>query len=831
MVGGRTFAGLLTLLSLILSSAAAAQVRPDRFEAEDLLAMEAFAGARVERSGRWVVWERRGRSDGALTYAYGALTADLLTDLVVVDAAGLRPERVIGVEDGAGYRAGPISPDGRRMMVHRLTAAGRTLGVMTLETGEIVWTHLSVDLPILGRTAAWRNDREIVALLTPEGRQPLYYRLGWETQARTSAAWSQALEGRESTALQVWSGRDRDRRPQRAPGVLAVLNVETGAVRRLAEGEMFDLEISPDGTRAAVLENGDELQADGAPLAIGDPTRRRRLLLVDLNRGGVVSALPDADVMSHLLTWSPDSAELLVFARSPGDDWADGAFYRVGQDGEGRAVALAGARPAILRIGGERIPIVRGGWGVGGPVVLVEDVAGHAWFDPETGERKVRDRFGKVIGGPGGPLFDGEEGLGPWDGRLAQGLRFADDGATRDGGSRARWNPTGAAASAVVDASGCLRAQGADEAFCPEGPGRRVAAAAATAVLVELRDDGTTLVRLERPQGGRELARLNLSLAEVDWGEVREIRHAGIDGRPLRSWLLVPSGDPPAAGWPLVVTIYPGSVHETTPAALRPGSEGGYISAHVLSGAGYAVLVPSLPLPDGVDGELPDLAARIDLAVDAALAQGGLDGDRLALQGHSYGGRGVLVAGSQTGRYRALIASAGKADYATGLRDTLHALASPEDGILINAVSGWFETGQGRMGRLPWEAPDAWVNASPIYAADRIHTPVLLIHGDLDPQAVESMFGALYRLNREASLITYRGEGHNLVSPANITDLHARVLAWLDERLGPPRETGPPPPNPELQNHADQDIIVRPVGDEMRRIEAGPDVVRVQQAG
>lgn len=831
MVGGRTFSGLLASLSLILSDPATAQNGRERFGVEDLLAMEAFAGARVERSGRWVVWERRGRSDGAATYAYGALTTDLLTDLVVVDVSGLRPDRVIGADDPAGYRAGPISPDGRRMMVHRLTAEGRTLGVLTFETGEIVWTDLSVDLPILGRTAAWRNDREIVALLTPEGRQPLYYRLGWEVQARTSDAWVRALEGRQSTALQIWSGRDRDRRPQRAPGFLAVLDVGTGVVRRLAEGEMFDLEVSPDGTRAAVLANGGEVQTDGGPLAIGDPTRRRRLRLVDLDDGRIVEALPDLDLMSHLLTWSPDGSELLVFARSPGGDWADGGFHRVGRDGGSRAVALAGARPAVLRIGGERIPIVRGGWVAGRPVVLVEAEDGPLWLDPETGERQARDRFGKLVRDGDETLFDGADGLGSWDGPLVEGLRLADDGTVRDGGSRASWNTTGAAGSTAVDAAGCLRAEGGGDAFCPEGPGRRVAAAGATAVFVEARDDGTTRVRLERPEGGRDLARLNPELAEVAWGEIREVGHVGIDGRPLKSWLLLPPGVVPATGWPLVVTIYPGRNHETAPTALRPGSEGGYVNAHVLAAAGYAVLVVSLPLEDDVDGALPDLAARIDLAVDAALALGGLDEDRLALLGHSYGGRGVLVAGTQTGRYRALVASAGKADYSSGLHDTLHAQASPEDGILVNAVSGWFEVGQGRMRSLPWDDPAAWTRASPLYAADRIRTPVLLIRGDLDPQGYEAMFAALYRLNREASLITYRGEGHNMVGPANVVDLHGRVLAWLDERLAPRGETGAPAPQPQLQHQADEDRVVGAVGDEVGRVEVGAEGLGVDQSG
>src|SRR5258708_8803190 len=45
----------------------------------------------------------------------------------------------------------------------------------------------------------------------------------------------------------------------------------------------------------------------------------------------------------------------------------------------------------------------------------------------------------------------------------------------------------------------------------------------------------------------------------------------------------------------------------------------------------------------------------------------------------------------------------------------------------------------------------------------------------------QGMFGALFRLRKEAKLVRYWGEGHGFSSPANIRDLWYRSFAWFDE--------------------------------------------------
>ena len=91
----------------------------------------------------------------------------------------------------------------------------------------------------------------------------------------------------------------------------------------------------------------------------------------------------------------------------------------------------------------------------------------------------------------------------------------------------------------------------------------------------------------------------------------------------------------------------------------------------------------------------------------------------------------------------------------------------------------------------------------------RDSTPTLLIQSDFDGSRFDSIFGALYRLNREAELVTYFGESHEFVSPANVRDLHLRILGWLDRYLGPPHPLDPsfPAARPDLKRSHDQEAI------------------------
>jgi dipeptidyl aminopeptidase/acylaminoacyl peptidase len=209
------------------------------------------------------------------------------------------------------------------------------------------------------------------------------------------------------------------------------------------------------------------------------------------------------------------------------------------------------------------------------------------------------------------------------------------------------------------------------------------------------------------------------------------------------------------------------------------------------------VLLASIPSDRDVLPREPlqELADTVLGAVDAAIATAYVDGDRLAIQGWSFGGFATIGVIAQTNRFKAAIAVAGIYDFQShyGVQRISDRLAAEFDGLYfdLDAPIGNVESDQIGMGAPPWRDPQRYLRNSPLTNVESIQTPVMLMHGDLDYTVSltqsEELFTALYRLNKDATFVRYWGEGHDLpVSPANIRDYWARVFRWYDEHIGPP---------------------------------------------
>ena len=94
------------------------------------------------------------------------------------------------------------------------------------------------------------------------------------------------------------------------------------------------------------------------------------------------------------------------------------------------------------------------------------------------------------------------------------------------------------------------------------------------------------------------------------------------------------------------------------------------------------------------------------------------------------------------------------------------------------------ETDQVHMGGPPWTDMGRYIRNSPVFAVDRVATPILIVQGDLDYVAIqqgEEFFASLYRQRKRAQFVRYWGEGHTIESPANVRDLWQRIFAWLEQ--------------------------------------------------
>jgi dipeptidyl aminopeptidase/acylaminoacyl peptidase len=795
----------LALCVLLVAPPAAA--RP--FTLDDLVKVEGLGGAYLAPGGRWLVIAHTAPYDTARAYDDDGFEPMALSRLEVVDLAGAKTaEPLPPGPAGDGLNPGPFSPDGRTMAVFRLHGHHWELGLADLARRQVRWLGLTVEPANWGRSVQWRSNNELVAIAMADGEQPTRFDRLWAQEARPPARWAAQAAGVTATDTVVGSGRFLALTPSPPPTILVRIDAASGAVRALARGAFIDVEVSPGGRYVAALgEEAPHQPWTGQILRTGNTERRRGLTLVDLASGAVLRPCGDLDVASHLLSWSPSGRTLLVFARIDGREWEAGSL-REAEPAQARCGALTtpGLRPAIL-YDLEGFPMVRADWMGEDPVVLTEPDGTGPAARRDWRRWTAQGAINLTGAAPAAPatliavdasgiLFLGGDGLWRSDAQgHARRLSAAFDRPVRaagpgDGDRLAYVGARGSSAW-VTDGGRVARAgsNGLDE-LQAIAPGALPLLAAPRLVVAKATDvHGVSTLAAQIRGARRQLITLNASWGEISFSKLVAVPFAGPHGEALQAWLYLPAHLAPTAKAPLVVVPYPGAVYPSAPRAYAPGSTFAEINPHLLTAAGYAVLIPSMPRDPSSHEPAAGLAGQVLAAVDAAVRIAPIDPGRLALWGHSFGGYAALAIATQTGRFKSVIETSGKSDLISAYGPFLPAARSaPEDGTSSLPTMGWMENGQGDLGVTPWQDVARYARNSPMLNAERITAPVLMIHGDLDFVALaqgEEMFSALYRQDKDAVLVTLWGEGHNATSPANIRKMYAWILWWLGRTLGP----------------------------------------------
>lgn len=721
---------LLPAIAALCLLLCAGHARGGALTLDDLLSAEDLGAVGFDPAERWMVVERRRAYDAAPAFDTEAAITIGRTDLLRLDLtrSGQVEPLLPSLTDG-GYKAGPFSPDGAFLLVYRMAGETWDAGIVTMATGEVRWLGLSAELPVLGRAAQWRTGRELLLIVRADGDLPLDLRRGRQAPERIGQGWRTTAAGSAPAVTAIGSGAFLGLRPRTPPMSLVRVDAVTGAARALAKGEFDDLEISPSGSQVALVRQEEDLQPKpGVLVRVGDATRRRNVLLLDLGRETASIPCPSCDVAPLLLTWSPRGDQLLVYARGAGQTWSAGQLTRLVFGSSPRPVAPAVARPE-LEYTSDGIAYVRAGW-MGDHVVAPRQI-GLGAESPE----------------PRTELGDGARQL----------VNPATPARARQPGEL----PAGAEPLAL---------------------GRTL-----TAFRVRDRRGVETLGLIDAPGSRRDLLVLNGALAERDPPDIVPVIVEDPSGTARTSWLYLPHDRATGARLPLVVLPYPGVSYATAPLSYGSGPASLQSSPYLLAARGYAALVPSLPRDRDAGEPAVGLGAQVLAIVDSAIATGAVDPDRLALWGHSFGGYGALTISGQTDRFGSVIAKAAVVDL-QAFRGAFipHHAAAPEDGYALNFGTGWTELGQGRLRVGPDRNPERYRRNSPVGLAERIHAPVLLIAGDQDEVPIgqsQAMFAALYRQGKDAELVTYWGERHLISSPANLRDLYGRVFAWLDLTL------------------------------------------------
>jgi hypothetical protein len=98
-----------------------------------------------------------------------------------------------------------------------------------------------------------------------------------------------------------------------------------------------------------------------------------------------------------------------------------------------------------------------------------------------------------------------------------------------------------------------------------------------------------------------------------------------------------------------------------------------------------------------------------------------------------------------------------------------------------------YEKTQSRIGDTLWNARDLYLDNSPVFFADKIETPLLMLHNDEDGavpwyQGIE-LFVAMRRLQKPVWMLNYNGEGHGLRKKENRLDFAKRMQQYFDHHL------------------------------------------------
>ena len=266
------------------------------------------------------------------------------------------------------------------------------------------------------------------------------------------------------------------------------------------------------------------------------------------------------------------------------------------------------------------------------------------------------------------------------------------------------------------------------------------------------------------------------------------ISYARADGVQLSGTLYLPAGyDKDRDGpLPLIMWAYPaeftdaavaGQVVDTANRFTRPGG----ISHLFLLTQGYAVLDdPSMPIV-GQNGAEPNdtyiqqLTADAKAAVDAVVALGVADRDRIAVGGHSYGAFMTANLLAHTDLFRTGIARSG----------AYNRTLTPYG----------FQSEQ----RTYWEATGTYTEMSPFTYANRINEPILLIHGEADdnsgtfPIQSERFYAALKGQGATVRYVVLPLEAHGYRARESVGHTLWEMTRWLDQYVknAGPRATAP----------------------------------------
>lgn len=191
----------------------------------------------------------------------------------------------------------------------------------------------------------------------------------------------------------------------------------------------------------------------------------------------------------------------------------------------------------------------------------------------------------------------------------------------------------------------------------------------------------------------------------------------------------------------------------------------------------YFVLEPDIYYKVGETGN--SALNSVNEVIDYFAEKYPLDTSNIGIYGHSFGGYETNFIITHTNRFKAAITSAGVAEIISEYFNYSQYSLQP---------NLWrYENHQFRLGKNFYQDKEMYIKNSPLFHAQNVETPLLLITGNKDYvvnwQQSLLMFNALKKLNKEVTLLIYENEDHYIHKEKNQKDVSLKVKQWFDYYL------------------------------------------------
>ncbi len=272
-----------------------------------------------------------------------------------------------------------------------------------------------------------------------------------------------------------------------------------------------------------------------------------------------------------------------------------------------------------------------------------------------------------------------------------------------------------------------------------------------------------------------QLTQLGRQLDGLDWGQAQLVRWQTEDGVDLKGVLITPPGYDGKTPLPTMIYFYrimSDRLHAFPQMAINHRPNFPWYASD-----GYAIFLPDVVFEVGRPGQasLKALLSGARKLVDMGVA----DPRAIGLQGHSWAGYQSAYIATQTDFFASVVTGAPVAN-----------MTSAYTGIRLGSGLGrqfQYETGQSRIGQTLYEAPELYIENSPIFYADNIKTPMVIMFGDEDDavpweQGIE-LYLAMRRLAKPVVMLQYEDEPHHPKQYANKLDYSIKMKAFFDHTL------------------------------------------------